>query len=112
MGLKFDMGSETLSTLSKQTQGSTDDLGVLVKQLVAAAQPLEGKFNGQGKAAFDRFKEHSDEIASSLNKSLSSILGGQQGMDHAFVSGEDESADNARQSMSSANFDAARFSGR
>lgn len=112
MGLKFDMGNEALSTLSKQTQGSTDDLGSLIKQLIAAAQPLEGKFNGQGKASFDSFKEHSDEIASSLNKALSAILGGQHGMDKAFVSGEQESADNARQSMGSANFDAARFSGR
>ncbi|MFD5734660.1 hypothetical protein ACFWIY_17780 [Streptomyces sioyaensis] len=106
------MGSETLSTLSQQTRGSTDDLGALVKQLVVAAQPLEGKFNGQGKAAFDHFKQNSDEIASSLNKALSAILGGQQGMDKAFVTGEHESADNARQAMGSANFDAARFSGR
>lgn len=112
MGLKFDMGNQTLSTLSRQTQGSTDDLGVLVKQLVAAAQPLEGKFNGQGKAAFDQFKAHSDEISSSLNRALAAILGGQKGMDKAFVSGEHESADNARQAMGSANFDAARFSGR
>ncbi|KIZ13367.1 hypothetical protein [Streptomyces natalensis] len=112
MGLKFDMGSQTLSTLSGQTQGSSEDLGALVKQLVAAAQPLEGKFNGAGKIAFDNFKRNSDEIAASLNGALRSILGGQKGMDRSFVAGEHEAADNARQSMSSANFDAARFSGR
>ncbi|MCB5907919.1 hypothetical protein [Streptomyces pinistramenti] len=110
--MKFDMGSRTLSTLTGQTQGSSEDLGALVRQLVAAAEPLEGKFNGAGRTAFDDFKRNADEIAASLNGALRSILGGQKGMDGAFVAGEHESADNARQSMASANFDAARFSGR
>ncbi|MEE1930960.1 hypothetical protein V1J52_22740 [Streptomyces sp. TRM 70351] len=112
MGLKFDMGNQTLAALSKQTQGSSTDLGALIRQLVAAAQPLEGKFNGAGRQAFDAFKTNSDEIAASLNSALSAILGGQQGMDQAFGTGEQEAADNARQSMASANFDAARFGGR
>ena len=98
MGLKFDMGSQTLSTLSGQTQGSSEDLGALVKQLVAAAEPLEGKFNGAGKAAFDNFKQNSDGIAASLNSALRSVLGGQKGMDRSFIAGEHEAADNARQS--------------
>ncbi|WP_344924556.1 hypothetical protein [Saccharopolyspora gregorii] len=54
--MKFDMGSSTLSTLTKQTQGSSDDLGTLIRQLIAAAEPLEGKFNGAGRAAFDGFQ--------------------------------------------------------
>ncbi|GAB3956963.1 hypothetical protein GCM10028832_13970 [Streptomyces sparsus] len=112
MGMKFDMGNQALSTLMKQSRGSSTDLGTLIKQLVVAAQPLEGKFNGAGKKAFDAFKANSDEITSSLNNALSSILGGQSGMEQAFGSGEQETADNARQSMASANFDAARFSGR
>ncbi|MCT2592164.1 hypothetical protein LHJ74_20025 [Streptomyces sp. N2-109] len=110
--MKFDMGNTTLSTLIQQSDGSSQDLGSLIRQLVAAAQPLEGKFNGQGKAAFDQFKNNSDEITSALNSALAAILGGQSGMDTAFGSGDQESADNARASMSSANFDAARFSGR
>ncbi|WP_461026881.1 hypothetical protein [Streptomyces sparsus] len=110
--MKFDMGNQALSTLMKQSRGSSTDLGTLIKQLVVAAQPLEGKFNGAGKKAFDAFKANSDEITSSLNNALSSILGGQSGMEQAFGSGEQETADNARQSMASANFDAARFSGR
>jgi uncharacterized protein YukE len=112
VGMKFDMGEQTLSTLQKQTGGSSQDLGGLIKRLIAAAEPLEGRFNGAGRAAFDQFKAHSDEITGQLNGALSSILGGQAGMDKAFGSGDHEHADNARQAMGSANFDAARFSGR
>lgn len=110
--MKFDMGSQTLSTLAKQTQGSGEDLGALIKQLIAAAQPLEGKFNGAGKAAFDSFKSRSDQITADLNQSLSAILGGQTGMNRSFVTGDTEMSDTARSTMGAANFDAARFSGR
>ncbi|MET7904581.1 hypothetical protein ABZS86_25185 [Streptomyces sp. NPDC005355] len=110
--MKFDMGSSALSTLVGQTSGSSDDLGGLIRQLIAAAQPLEGRFNGTGKAAFDEFKRNADEITAALNGSLRDILGGQSGMDKAFGGGDVESADNARQTMAAANFDAARFTGR
>lgn len=109
--MKFDMGAQTLSTLQKQTGGSSQDLGTLIKRLIAAAEPLEGRFNGSGKAAFDQFKAHSDEITAALNSSLAKILEGQGGMDKSFGTGDQEHADNARQAMGSANFDAARFSG-
>ncbi|MBH5336307.1 hypothetical protein IHE55_16600 [Streptomyces pactum] len=110
--MKFDMGSTALSTLTSQTSGSSNDLGVLIRQLIAAAEPLEGRFNGAGKAAFDEFKANADEITAALNGSLQQILGGQSGMDTAFGSGDQESAENARTTMAAANFDAARFSGR
>lgn len=110
--MKFDMGSTALSTLTSQTSGSSSDLGVLIRQLIAAAEPLEGRFNGAGKAAFDLFKANADEITAALNGSLQQILGGQSGMDTAFGSGDQESAENARTTMAAANFDAARFSGR
>ena len=93
--MKFDMGASTLSTLTKQTSGSNDDLGGLVKELVAAAEPLEGKFNGSARAAFDGFKERTDDIAAEL--------------DTAFVQGEQDMVDSTRSAQSSANFDAARF---
>ncbi|WP_407549095.1 hypothetical protein QOM21_08280 [Streptomyces sp. Pv4-95] len=110
--MKFDMGAQTLSTLRSQSQGSSAELGTLIRQLVQAAQPLESKFNGAGKAAFDSFKSHSDEIAAELNSALAAIVGGQSGMESAFSSGDQEQADTARSQMSAANFDAARFSGR
>lgn len=110
--MKFDMGSTTLSDLGKSTVGSGTDLGTLIQLLIAAADPLEGKFNGAGKAAFDSFKVRADEITDALNGSLQSILGGQSGMDTAFGTGDQEQESNAHQSMAGANFDAARFSGR
>ena len=107
--MKFDMGAQTLSTLQRDSRGASDDLGGLVRQLVQAAQPLEGKFNGAGRAMFDQFKARADQISDDLNGSLSAILGGQSGMDGAFSSGDQEQGDNARQQMAAANFDAARF---
>ncbi|MEU1116305.1 MULTISPECIES: hypothetical protein [unclassified Streptomyces] len=109
--MKFDMGETTLATLGKNTQGSSDDLGTLISLLIQAAEPLEGKFNGAGKVAFDSFKLRADEITSDLNGALSSILGGQSGMDTAFGTGDQEQSDNAHQNMGAANFDGARFSG-
>ncbi|MGW0766894.1 hypothetical protein [Streptomyces sp. NPDC002676] len=107
--MKFDMGSTTLSELGKSTIGSVDDLGTLIQWLIRAAEPLEGKFNGAGKAAFDNFKTHADDITNDLNGSLDAILGGQSGMDTAFGSGDTEMQDNSHQNMGAANFDAARF---
>ena len=109
--MKFDMGNHTLSTLTTNTAGSNDDLGALVKQLVASVEPLEGKFNGAGRAAFDQFKGRTDEISADLNSSLGRIVEGQGGMDTAFQTGDQESMDNSTSAQGSANFDGARFSG-
>jgi hypothetical protein len=40
--MKFAMGAETLTVLTKQTSSANDDLGSLVKQLFAAAEPTQG----------------------------------------------------------------------
>jgi uncharacterized protein YukE len=109
--VKFDMGSSTLQTLTQQTQGASDDLGTLITRLIAAATPLEGSFNGAGRAAFDSFKARADQITADLNSALGAIVGGQSGMNTAFVTGDSEMADNATSTQSSADFDAARFSG-
>lgn len=109
--MKFDMGSATLSGLTRQTQGSSEDLGALIRQLIVAAEPLQGRFNGAGRAAFDRFKTNADAITADLNGALSAIVGGQSGMDTAFVQGDSEMADNASSAQGAANFDSARFSG-
>ncbi|GAB3193352.1 WXG100 family type VII secretion target, partial [Nesterenkonia suensis] len=108
--MKFDMGASTLSSLSQQTSGSSDELGTLIQQLVAAVEPLQGKFNGQGRAAFDSFKARADEVSADLNQSLAAIQLGQSEMNTATQTGDQESADNAARSQGSANFDAARFS--
>ncbi|MFF2844225.1 hypothetical protein [Paenarthrobacter sp. NPDC057981] len=108
----FDMGAETLSHLNKQTDASHQDLGALVRRFVDAVTPLEGKFSGAGKAAFDAFKNRSDLVASELNTALAAIVTGQSGMNTAFTQGDLNASDNARRSESAANFDAARFQGR
>lgn len=108
--MKFDMGSSTLSTLNQQTTGSTDELGTLVRQLADAVTPLEGKFNGSGRSAFDSFKARTDEISADLNQALSAIGIGQGEMNVATQTGDQESADNATRNQGAANFDSARFS--
>lgn len=110
--MKFAMGADTLAQLGKRTSSASGDLGAQVKQLLAAAEPLEGRFNGAGRAAFDRFKGESDQVAAELDSSLSAVLGGIQGMDTSFGTGDEQLADDATRSMGSVSFDAARFSGR
>jgi uncharacterized protein YukE len=107
--VKFDMGTDTLSTLGNQTQGASDDLGGLVRQLVDAAEPLAGKFEGSARQVFDEFKAESDQVASDLDSALTRILGGVRDMDGAFGQGETEMASEVRSAQSGADFDSARF---
>ena len=106
---RWDFGDQTLVTLAQNTSGSQDELGNLIKQLIQAAEPLSGKFNGPGKAAFDSFKARADQITAHLNAGLGSINQGQRGMQAAFSEGSQTMADEANRNMSAANFDAAKF---
>jgi hypothetical protein len=108
--MKFAMGAETLGQLTKQTSTATDDLGALVKELFAAAEPIQGKFNGAGRAAFDKFKGETDRIAGELNGALFAVLGGIDGQNVAFLQGEEEMVSQTNAAQAGANFDAARFS--
>jgi len=110
--MEFDMGQSTLTDLTKKTSTSTDDLGSLVRQLAQAGEPLEGKFNGAGRAAFDAFKNNVDGIANELNASLAAVLAGIQGQDVAWQQGEQEMADQTKSADSGAAWDSARFSAR
>lgn len=107
--MKFAMGADTLSALTKKTSSSSEDLGALVRQLAAAAEPLQGKFNGAGRAAFDAFKGETDRIAVELNGALAGVLHGISGMDRAFVEGDVQMSDEMRAAQGSSSFDAARF---
>lgn len=108
--MKFAMGADTLAQLGKRTGTASGDLGAQVKALLQAAEPLEGRFNGQGRAAFDRFNAQSDQVASELNSALAAVLGGIRGMDTSFGQGDQQMADDATQAQGSVSFDAARFS--
>jgi uncharacterized protein YukE len=107
--VKFAMGADTLGQLSKKTGSASQDLGSQVKALLAAAEPLQGKFNGAGRAAFDRFKTQSDEVANELDGALAAVLGGIGGMNVAFGQGDEQMADDATQASGTVDFDAARF---
>ncbi len=109
MSGRWDMGQDTLSQLAKKTGTGSQDLGGLVKQLVAAAQPLEGKMSGAGKQMFDAFKANVDGIAADLNAGLGAINQGQSGMDAAFRGGDSEMADTAKKNQGAADFNSAKF---
>ncbi|WP_017591979.1 hypothetical protein [Nocardiopsis potens] len=108
---RWDFGEQTLTTLTQNTSGSGDELSDLITKLIDAAEPLVGKFDGSGKAAFDSFKSRADQITADLNAGLGSINEGQRGMDQAFSEGSQTMADEANQNMGTANFDAAKFRG-
>ncbi len=103
------MGTTTLSTLTQQSQGASDDLGALIQQLIASVAPIEGTFQGSGRARFDAFKANADSITAELNSALSGIIGGQAGMNVAFSEGDREISDNAATADAAADYDSARF---
>ncbi len=107
----FDMGAETLTQLTTATSSAHDDLGAHVRALAVAAEPLEGTFNGQGRAAFDRFKADSDEIAVELNAALAAVLDGIDGQNLAYLQGEDQMIAETQAAHSGAGFESARFGG-
>ena len=110
--MKFAMGADTLTVLSKATSGSSDELSTLVRQLFEAAEPLEGRFQGAGRAAFDRFKGRTDAISTELKVSLDGVLGGIGSMNRSFLEGETAMVDATQSLESGSSFDAARFGAR
>jgi hypothetical protein len=103
------MGADTLSVLSKATSGSSDELSLLVRQLFEAAEPLEGRFQGAGRGAFDRFKGRTDEISTELKAALDGVLMGIGGMNRSFLEGETAMVDQTSSLEAGSSFDAARF---
>jgi hypothetical protein len=110
--MKFSMGADTLGVLGKATSGAGDELSLLVRQLLEAAEPLEGQFQGAGRSAFDRFKGRTDQISAELKMALDGVLGGISGMDRSFQEGEASMVDQTTSLESGSSFDAARFGAR
>ncbi|SEF44128.1 hypothetical protein SAMN04489712_10131 [Thermomonospora echinospora] len=106
---RWDYGQETLVNLARNTGDRGEELAGLVKALIVAAEPLSGRFNGAGKAAFDNFKARSDQIIADLKGGLDRVNVGQVGMEQAFATGDQSMADEAGRAMSTADFDAAKF---
>lgn len=110
--MKFDMGGQTLTLLRQQTSSSSQDLGSLLRALVVAAEPLEGRFNGAGRVSFDAFKASADAVTAELDSALSAVLHGQSGLDRSFQQGDEQMADETRSVQGAANFDATQFGSR
>lgn len=114
--MKFSMEEQTLVRLGQRTQTESEDLATLVRQLVEAAAPLEGVFNGVARARFNEFKAQTDQISASLNNALSGIVGSISGQSAAFVMAAEEGAGAHAAAMGSADFSGevilARISGR
>lgn len=107
--MKFAMGADVLTSLTKKTSASADELGATVRQLAAVTEKIEGKVNGATRAAFDSFQAQSEQIAVELTSALRGVLAGVSGMDRSFAEGDQEMADQTRQAQASVSFDAARF---
>lgn len=107
--MKFAMGADVLTTLTKKTSASGDELAATVKQLAAITERVEGRVNGAARAAFDDFQAHAEQIAVELNAALRGVLAGVSEMDRSFAQGDQEMADQTRQAQASVSFDAARF---
>ncbi len=110
--MKFAMGESTLTRLTSQTSGSSDELGALVKELAQSAEPLQGQFNGAGRAAFDRFKNEVDRISVDLNGALGAVLQGIAAQDASYAQGDQEMSDQTASTQAGASFDAASFGSR
>lgn len=109
MSISFDMGAESISRLTTQTSGSSDELVTLVRRLGEADADLQGKINGSGAINYVNFKRRVEACANELSGALNMINQGQSEMDRTMKTGDTELADNAASAEGSANFDAARF---
>jgi uncharacterized protein YukE len=107
--MKFDMGADTLTQLTRQTSGSADDLGALIKDLAVAGEPLLPTFHGAAAETFKTFHAASGEIGANLNKALHSVLGGIANQNVAFIEGEQQMTDDTKAAMSAVAYDSGRF---
>lgn len=107
--MKFAMEQDTLVRLGQRSATENDDLGTLVQQLVESAEPLEGQFNGPAKAAFNKFKANTDQIAASLNGALAGIVTSISGQNTAFVTGAEEGASTHESSEGASDFGGEAF---
>ena len=107
--VKFAMESDTLVVLGQRSQVESEDLGVLVRRLFKAAEPLSGQVNGPARAAFDKFKVSVDEISASLNSALAGIVGSISGQNRAFVAAAEDGASVHASAEGAADFSAEGF---
>ena len=86
------MEDQTLVRLGQRSQTESEDLSTLVRNLVEAAEPLEGVFNGPARAKFNEFKSKTDQIATSLNNALAGLVGSISQQNLAFTTAAEDGA--------------------
>jgi uncharacterized protein YukE len=111
MAHSYDLGSQTLVNLGRQTEASSGELVGLVTRLVEVAGPLQGKFSGSAKASFDRFKGEVDRVTADLSSALAGLGVAVGGQAQAFASGDEQMSSAMVSGMAAAPFDSARFGG-
>jgi len=107
--MKFAMGADVLTSLTKKTSASSEELATLVRKLAAVSEQVEGKVNGAARKAFDDFQRDAEGIAVELTTALRGVLAGMKEMDTAFIQGDQQMADEIAQARTSSSFDAGRF---
>lgn len=107
--MKFAMENDTLVVLGQRSQSESEDLGVLVRRLFEAAEPLSGQMNGAARSAFDKFKGSVDEISGSLNSALAGIVGSIAGQNRAFQTAAEDGASVHASAEGAADFSSGGF---
>lgn len=102
--MKFSVGTQTLGTLLNKTTTQSDDLKTLIQKFIDAAEPLQGRMSGEAKAAFDKFKGRSDQVAGTLHNALVGICGSIDGQNQSFIQGAQQGADAHAQSEGSVDY--------
>lgn len=107
--MKFAMGADVLTSLTKKTSASSDELAATVRKLAAVSEQVEGRVNGAARKAFDDFQREAEGIAVELTAALRGVLAGMREMDAAFIQGDQQMADEITRARTSSAFDAGRF---
>ncbi|NLS09979.1 hypothetical protein HGQ17_08205 [Nesterenkonia sp. MY13] len=105
--IRFDMEEDILERQMNRSSTESEELNRAIENFKAAAAPLEGKFNGSAKAAFNNFKVRTDEISTTLNNALVGICQSIEGQNTSFRSGVSDATDYHQSQMNTANWDGA-----
>lgn len=102
---EFLGGNTAFSTVSDSTHISIGDLQATMNALRNSSDPLEGKFVGRGRAAWDNFHQNMEVFSAVVGHILQKINNSQGELNRVFNQGDVEQEENATRSMGSAAMD-------
>lgn len=106
---EIDVNRDLITGSINKTDASIEDLESLIRQLLDAVKPLEGKFKGQGNESFQSLHLKADEVSRLVKKSMSSFNEGQSGVSNAVFQGDEAMSDAVQAQMRASNFDGTKF---